>query len=203
MPKRQRQRILDVGARTAKGGRASRRLGRPHRTRLPQFVHAVRAGITRTRVIITAAATAIGLLIAIPSIQPRILVEPGEALNPTDAFSTPFIVTNDGQLALRDVSLRCNLRKVEAGGSQSGVENLSTATADPPTRQILPGERETYICFFPFQFPSPITDADISVTVRFRSQWLPGRYERRFRFVTLPRSDDKLQWSPRPMASER
>ncbi len=76
-------------------------------------------------------ATLFGVYVGFLNLVPRITVTPQAALVSSDAFSAPFVVSNDGFLPVYDVHCFCSPRKVRyrKPGSKGGLD-IMTEGAD-------------------------------------------------------------------------
>ena len=121
-------------------------------------------------------ATLFGVYVGFLNLVPRITVTPQAALVSTDAFSAPFVVSNDGFLPIYDVHCFCSPRKVRyrKPGSRGGLEIViegadenETGGVEAPfvAKKLSPGQRAT----FPCPFPKPV-----SQLAGLSRHWLSG-----------------------------
>jgi hypothetical protein len=152
---------------------------------------------TKLWAIVGVLATISGVL----SLFPNISVAPATPLDPTNLFSTPFTISNDGYLPIYGVTFRCRIRRVH---SEGGGEVITSGKGIYPLRDPLTvmrsGEKSTVACPFPVTFDSPIVGADFDFVVAFRPIWIPWHRERFFRFGTAKNKEGQLIWLPRAVA---
>ena len=133
---------------------------------------------------------------SIYSFSPEVEVYPYSSLNPLDPFATPFIIKNNSYLSIYDVAFSCEPKNVDASASHSTFLGGETSFGKPPIPFIDTGESSKSFCFFPVNFTSPITSADINILVSFRPSFIPWRQKKRFRFTTEKDINGKLVWLP-------
>ena len=154
--------------------------GRGHWSVLPNWWRQVAAWIGW----IVAGASALATVL---SLLPRLSVTAESPLRPSDPLSAPFLLTNDGQAPVHDVSWTCILYHVEGtlptgpGGSQvpSVVEGLALYPIEIEFHSIAPSETVTLACnsvslqgsAFPIQ---NITEALITLQVGYWPWLLPN-----------------------------
>jgi hypothetical protein len=122
------------------------------------------------------------LYVGIVSILPRISVTPSEELNKYDPFSAPFIISNDGYIAIHSVNMPCTIDHLLLS-SQTSMTN-ATASDDVFDDTLEPDGRSTHFCHM------QITDAKtkeviITLTVSFRPDFYPWTTIRKFHFRGL------------------
>lgn len=71
-------------------------------------------------------ATLLGLLLAWFELGPKIQFEPDVPLDPSDVFTTPFKIANQGLLPLRSVQCRCIMNYVRLRGARYGANANTT-----------------------------------------------------------------------------
>lgn len=136
--------------------------------------------------------------------SPKISVSADEPLNPSNAFTAPFIVGNDGYFAIRRVSSTCivditmtnrvTFRNVAVGGLNDIADKMS------------PGERLSVGCRFQEHVgtSAQLIRADIRIAIKYKS-YIKGLLvgfdeEREFRFVSAPKPDGSWRWLPQPVS---
>jgi hypothetical protein len=157
-------------------------------------------------------AAILGILTGYLALLPRVSVSQNEQLDPTNTFSSPFIISNEGPLPLEDAKFRCGIAeaKIEKGPDIRGAPNFGTsffvlkdqngnnAVQNFGSPEILPGERSTMpSCSFPWL--NPVENADIGIVVTFRVGYTPFPGTRVFHFSTLKDVSGKLHWFPLPV----
>ena len=156
--------------------------------------------------------------------SPRISVQPLPSVNPRDALSSGFFVTNHGAMDIYDVQIMSSfvnfkLRYISpespvwnaTAGTEPHYEVIrstsnqpekpqvgdiaETVTADSIYPRIAPFRSGSMR--IPYSMPNE-EDLDIMVIVWYRPAWYPlMRYET-FRFVTRAASDGQIHWVERP-----
>jgi hypothetical protein len=133
----------------------------------------------------------------------RISVSSSEALNPSDPFSTPFVISNDGYLPIKETLFSCGFRNVSYTAVDidfsKGVESQYAA---PPIPTIGGGEKTTAWCFNPTETGmfGDIEQAEVDIVIRYRPAWLPWGQEKRARFLAVSGKDGKLYWLPKALS---
>lgn len=182
----------------------NRRKRTPLLTRIAMFVRSLKRPAKLAWSAIGIVAVGFGIYVGYVQLSPRISVSASAALNPSDPFSTPFVISNDGYLPIRDVEFLCRLTDVNARppGINLSFENISVQGPDQflgdknqQTRDIAAGGHATTKCNLSPLFPvMPIENADISITVIFRPAFFRSQKAKYFRFVTARGSDGQLRW---------
>jgi len=154
----------------------------------------------------------LGILSGYISLLPKISVVQNEQLDPSDPFSSPFIVSNDGPLPIENVRFRCGIGSVSYYGKVrvKGAENYGSSFMFAPdahgnlpvqnfgSPEMNPGERSTIpSCNYPL--PKDVSDADIGIVLEFRIGYTPFPSTRTFRFHTLPDANHGFHWYPYPL----
>jgi hypothetical protein len=184
----------------------------PPETRLGHGLKVAKRSAQAIGAVLVFLATILGLVTGYIALLPRVSVSQNEQLDPSDPFSSPFVVSNDGPLPMERVRFRCGIvsasyehgPKVE-GGSNFGSSFIFAPDASgnmPPQNfgavEMNPGERSTIpSCNYPF--PKSVAGANIGIIVTFRIGYTPFSSKRTFRFVTLADSNKKLHWYPYPI----
>jgi hypothetical protein len=135
------------------------------------------------------------------SFLPKISVTPSELLDPSNPFSAPFIISNEGVLPFHSVSYRVHIREVQSeDGAKVIIYKKGITISDFLISNISPGEKATTGVPFPFKFQTRIKSADITFVVIYRPDWLPWHGEQRFRFGLAKKSNNSWTWLPRAMS---
>lgn len=143
-------------------------------------------------------ATLLGIASGWVAMVPRISVSQTQALDPTDPFSTPFIVENQGPLPMMNVVVNCALGNTSAGAWQMmmGDSDIFQMSPEQHFKEVLPGERGTIPCGY--RFAEKVNYSDVTLIVSFRVAFTLFHMERKFRFVTALGQDRNLYWFPEP-----
>lgn len=125
-------------------------------------------------------------------------------LNPSDPFTTPFVISNDGYLSLREVQVACTMNDLKSGSTDTNLElsNVTVSARDQylgdksqEVRDIAPKGQATTTCDLPPIAPiTGISSADISIRVSYRLRLYPLRKEQSFRFLSVRGSDNRFRW---------
>jgi hypothetical protein len=172
-------------------------------------------GLTRSAIppFLTWAATVLTIISAAFLFLPRVTVDPSAAYDPSTPSPITFTVTNTNVIPLRDVHIgigvcylgpkEINPRPEHCNGpivnsifyrpqwflhwldvdekSQFAIEDMLGRSSNPKEQ---------------------FEDADITVVIEYTPWHLPSwlfRQTRQFRFITTPRSDGKIYWTPVPL----
>lgn len=164
------------------------------------LIQAVVKGILGTIGLLSAV---LGIVSGWVALVPHVSVAQTQPLNLTDPFSTPFIVSNDGPLAIRSVRFECYSFSIETQiAPKSGINNVGFIPVDINYDKMNPGERATVPCQFPITMEDPLQSADIALIVTFKISFLPLFYtHNEFRFQAQRAGDKNLYWFPQPLTS--
>jgi hypothetical protein len=157
-------------------------------------------------------AAILGIVTGYLALLPRISVSQNDQLDPSNTFSSPFIISNDGPLPIENVRFACGIIDVkhENGPEMIGDQNFGSrffvmhdkegkiAGFNLGSPEMLPGERSTIpSCSYPWL--NPVEYANIGIVVEFRIGYTPFPGRRVFRFGTLKDAAGKLHWFPFPI----
>lgn len=137
------------------------------------------------------------------SLIPHVTVTQNQALDPSRPLTTPFVITNEGPLAIRDVNFFCtpyNIQTRSGGGLGSTNVGFTQSSLWPGLMQ--PGEQGTIECLTGVEIGSkqdPIVLGEVGITVTFKAWYVPFKtFERKSRFVTQSDPEGRLYWYPQP-----
>ncbi|HEX7316420.1 MAG TPA: hypothetical protein VF297_21130 [Pyrinomonadaceae bacterium] len=151
--------------------------------------------VSSTVVVLGAVSSLIGINVYFSS---RLTVSSASPLNLSDPFSTFFIVSNDGALAVYDVRFWCKYNHIKYAAIAEFKEGGSfDVTRD--VGKIEAGDKASVPCIPPGYVKAPLTKADVSIGVSFQPSFIPWRIQRGFRFVGERDPDDVLHWFPQPL----
>lgn len=145
---------------------------------------------------ILASSTVMGAVAALLMLLPRLSVTVNEPVDPSNAMSAPFTITNSGFIPLWDVGAELVVRYISA--SAQGV--TITSTAPNGTRFLRPdwlGHRlnmDDHFTLAPSDLVSRATEGDISIAVVYKPWILPFHCERTFRFISHRESNGYNYW---------
>lgn len=149
--------------------------------------------------------TYIGLVLSIASaiyfFLPKIKIYPGESLNPSNPFKTPFIIENQTALSIYNIEFSCVLGRIEAKESNQLIGNIGTKFTNDPI-PILRGNESTTTFCASFKTLTPVTFADIDVTVKYKPKYFLKQKSLSMRFNTYPNRDGNLFWFPKALSEK-
>lgn len=120
-------------------------------------------------------------------------------LDPSNAFSARFQITNNGRLSINDAAIICrfvdvHFETIRFRGSAFMQESDFWPSIDP-------GETVTLPCRYRKQMiDKPLSSADIHVVIEFRPSWWPTRVSQHFRFIALKAENGSWLWEAQPLS---
>src|SRR5579863_2356719 len=150
-------------------------------------------------------ATLIGGAISLLSLFSKVSVSSSGTLDPYHPFASPFVVSNEGTLPIKDLRFFCDVHKIVSEGADLKTSRVLLASPSPLSSMLRVGESTTMACPPLFQMGSPrsetmlgaITYADISVVIYYKSYffpWLEEDKSQRFKAIKMP--DGTFSWLP-------
>lgn len=138
------------------------------------------------------------LIVGILEILPRASVSPEELQNPSDPFSAPFIVANDGYVDLYDVTFLCSPIKVLTSTRGEIRADVGAGFSDTSFNvgTLGPDGRTTVFCplYVMYMGPGPIKEAHIQIILSFRPEWLPFHRSIKRDFVLSKDAAGRYRW---------
>lgn len=136
--------------------------------------------------------------------NPRVFVLPsGIALDPDNPVFSPFVVQNQGYLAIYDVSVSCSVKYLKLPGDIHvvGQGDYTNRFSDPKqvASVIAPGEEYTILLPLTGLEHNRIENADIAIVLSFKPRWLPWQRETLHRFVATQGKDGQWYWFQQPI----
>ena len=135
--------------------------------------------------------------------NPRVFVQPGVVLDPNNPAFTPFIIHNQGYLAIYDVKVKNSFKYLKLQGDITvvGLGDYSNRFSDPKhvASVIAPGEQYSVLLSLSGMKHNKIENADIAILLTFKPKWLPWRRETKHRFVSSQSKDGQWYWFPQPI----
>lgn len=139
-------------------------------------------------------------------IKPRVTVQTGVALNPSNPVFTTFLIRNDGQLlAFHDVKVSNAIVKVEE--TEKNVQIIgpgdysdSFSIKKQVARVIRPGEE--YSIELPLSRLQHHQFGKMDIAIKVSFKWLFRRKESVHRFETIRGDDGQWHWQPQPIEKE-
>lgn len=144
---------------------------------------------------------AIAVLTSLWFFYPRISIEPTEPLNPSNPFTVPFRVANQGNLPIYPLVTSCAIHAVRTSSM-----NMTNGVMIPTERiigRLGSGDADVATCPIQGNRGSALSgggaliSADISVSVSFRQLVWPFRVDVSRRFATAPEVGGELRWIQR------
>ena len=132
--------------------------------------------------------------------SPNISISPVSTFQSSDAFSVPFIISNNGYWDFHDVQTTCSLKDVQFKGID--LRNSAVRTEKGAAHVLSPGEGLTVTCEMDHFLNAPdmkLQSADIGMVVTFRI-FLYGKQTRSFRFIAAQDRSNQWHWLPQPIA---
>jgi hypothetical protein len=127
-------------------------------------------------------------------------IAPGEPRT-SNPFSAPFVITNQRSLMpLMEVLPDCDLHYVELK-NQPGLhmQNNNVGHYRKPIPVLAPLEQTTVYCGREGRPPvdaGPLSLADVTISVEYKSPYIPCHGMKWQRFMTYVDSEGKLKWKP-------
>lgn len=147
--------------------------------------------------------TFLGFGIALLTLFPRLSVSNESPIDPTQPFSTPFRIVNDGYVPLFSVQFSTAISKItpksrnvpELRGSPGYASRIHNPGMG--AKIFWPTDVFTYYSGTTIQ-SDPLESADIAIVVDYHPFGIPINRERLYRFITLMGPDNQLHWMQRP-----
>jgi hypothetical protein len=140
----------------------------------------------------------LGLITGYLSLIPHISISQSQSINPSDAFATPFVVSNDGPLGINNVGFSCEILEI-LYVSAKPTRHIILENFQAVVLGMEPGERTSFRCPFS-DIAIPVVGGykslDVVMRVRFRSDFVPWYQSRKFRFATAKLANGELYWYP-------
>ncbi|MGB7220238.1 MAG: hypothetical protein WBD07_15675 [Vicinamibacterales bacterium] len=141
---------------------------------------------------------AVGTLVGLVQIWPRVDLTPGQPLDTATPFSVPFVLTNVGYFPITNISADCSIRAVILE-TQTRIDDNGGNIAIPfPT--LAPSQAMTLIC--PFNQLVPVGRGtfpilDVSLLVQFQP-WIIPKTFRVLRRFDAKHGRTNWQWQEQP-----
>ena len=143
--------------------------------------------------------TVVGAIALFFDFSPNISVSPTDSTQPSDPFSTLFIISVAGNMPINDVFASCAL---DATFGTVRLENVGFENSKLDiAKEIQPGEGMTFPCRYR-DMPlaaSPLTSGDLYIVISYRQSYWPFKSIRSFRFQGQKAFDDSWRWVPQPL----
>jgi hypothetical protein len=137
------------------------------------------------------------------AVWPHVYVSPSVDLDPNNPMFTPFVVRNEGYLAIRDVKFFCAIKYLTRPGGPTviGLGEYENRFSDPKqvSRVIAPGEEASELLPLSGMKNNQWDNADVAVRLEFRPwRGLPFKWKEKHRFE-IKRKGDRWHWCPQPI----
>lgn len=128
----------------------------------------------------------------------RLSVASVTVLDPTNPFRTNFTISNDGYMAVRNVSVQCHVPSAFYEGQS--ITRDTDVLSPPLVESLAPGSKITMPCGYNsfIGFENPLIKADMTLTMSYEPKYLPFRKSKSFRFVTAKDSEGHFHWLEQP-----
>ena len=134
------------------------------------------------------------------ALLPKVAIVQSEPLDQDVPFSAPFIVSNDGPLAVNSVVAQCLLLDIEGPNLNLNHTLLQNPTLTKERLEV--GERAVITCTLPV-YPQHLTKGDIAIRVTVRPDWTFWKITRTYRFIALNDPSGRSHWFPEAMSPRR
>jgi hypothetical protein len=153
--------------------------------------------LTVLGLLLTAGGLILGLLMLVS--RPTVSLDPPTDAN--DILSTQIVISNEGVLPLEDVDVGVFIRSIN---SRLGpvLADILGSRYQPPSKEILPGQKKT-VRITPFRLTSaPIVSADIGLVVCYKPiiipKWAWWGDPKVFRFDAVQQADGTARLRQQP-----
>lgn len=135
---------------------------------------------------------------------PRVFVDPAAPLDPSNPAFTPFVVHNQGYLAVHDVQFSCSIKYIKFPGGTLAIaqKEYENKFSDPKqiASVIAAGEKYTELLPLTGMKNNQIENADIAIVVSYKPiKLLPWCRKTLHRFVSTQGKDGQWHWLPQPI----
>lgn len=143
--------------------------------------------------------TVLGAIALFFDFSPSISVSQTGSTNPSEPFSTLFIVSVAGNMPINDVFVSCALN---ATFGTVRLEDIVMQNSKLDiAKELQPGEGMTFPCRYR-DMPltaSPLTSGEMHIVISYRRSYWPFKSTRSFRFQAQKASGDSWYWVPQPL----
>jgi hypothetical protein len=156
-------------------------------------------------------ATLFGVYASFVGLETRISMSADAPINSSDIMSAPFIVSNDGQLNVHDVTYGCIDRRILSDTGSTIIANgpykkvwMGGFTTPSMVADIIsPTDKQAFTCPMPLIPAGHVTYGDMIIAVSYRPDWWPFRKQIHKRFATALDAERKpVRWYEQPMPNE-
>jgi hypothetical protein len=152
----------------------------------------------RTWAFLSALLVLVSIVLRYISASPKPVVYPIEGFAAESPFRAPLMVTNQGDLAARGVTVDCSVVEVRLEGNIVATGEPEARFDTPGSDDLNPGEGRTFTCSM-ITGPAQVESARISTVVSYKPSILPWHQERAFSFVAGRDKTGSWRWVEPPM----
>ena len=140
----------------------------------------------------------LSIFVSLVALYPKITVQPGTPLTPSEMFTAPFAVTYDAPIPIRSVTFACILENV-ATEPRIFFHGVKTQNKAAQVKWLFWGDTETVYCEFPLPgrggFGATALQADIYISTDYYPLGLPFIHRWKLsRFQSVRQSDGGFRW---------
>jgi hypothetical protein len=148
----------------------------------------------------------LGVVAVFYDFSPKISVSPYQLIDSHDAFSAPFVITNEGYLSIRQVTAQCHVKQAQFELEIHAKNVQISSSLYDIAERMLPAEKLTVKCrlreaiqaLTTHQLPGLIM-ADILIEIEYQPWLWYTKAQREFRFISARNFDGSWQWLPQPV----
>ena len=130
-------------------------------------------------------------------VYPRLTITPGITVVKLNPFYTPFVLSNDGYLPIKEIEFTCGLGGVTLrNNKQPTFSNFGVQIANTGISSLSASESTSIEFNRIFNQEMPIASADIEVLVSYKPFLVPFRLSKSQRFKTMLNYNGELVWTP-------
>jgi hypothetical protein len=149
--------------------------------------------------------TALGLIVALYvaelELRPKPTMSLESPLDPDDALSTPFVLSNDGLLSLEDVKVAVIMKGFEDSRHNTVSIGATDWSVLPMSHELKPGDKKTIPAPFNrlIKTSDPVIAGEFAVVISFKPECVPfWQTYRGFRFAVARQSDGRSRFQQQP-----
>lgn len=138
--------------------------------------------------------TIVSFVLSFVVFWPRISVDTGEALDPRNPFSIPFMVKNDGYLLSYSIHHSLSIKNIELknkiifnGGEMSGFDE-DIPKLRPNNSSAISIQRTIGVA------PDFVESAEIYIDLSYKTSWIPHTFKDSYRFKMARKSNGDYVW---------
>jgi hypothetical protein len=126
------------------------------------------------------------------TVRPRLYVWSNDALSGGDTLSVPFVLRNEGYIAMHSVSFDCRVARARVAHGRQ-ISNHPGGSSDASIPTIGGGGSATVPCVLRSLGGGKVIEADVEVIVTYRHALAPWGTEERFRFGGSGAAEGRLR----------